>query len=87
VIAAAGSQNKLDICKKYGGADYGVDYSKKEWQKEVLRITGGKGVDVVYYPVGLIAGRSTPWSAYHRRLIITAGQTVSNAYRGKAEHW
>jgi NADPH2:quinone reductase len=55
VIAAAGSQNKLDICKKYGGADYGVDYSKKEWQKEVLRITGGKGVDVVYDPVGLIA--------------------------------
>ncbi|KIM91821.1 hypothetical protein PILCRDRAFT_809785 [Piloderma croceum F 1598] len=55
VIAAAGSQAKLDICKKYGGADYCVDYTKKDWQKEVLKITGGKGVDVVYDPVGLIA--------------------------------
>lgn len=58
MIAAAGSQAKLDICKNYGGADYGVDYTKKDWQKEVLKITGGKGVDVVYDPVGLIAGKS-----------------------------
>jgi NADPH:quinone reductase-like Zn-dependent oxidoreductase len=58
VIAAAGSQAKLDICKKYGGADYCIDYTKKDWQKEVLKITGGKGVDVVYDPVGLIAGQS-----------------------------
>lgn len=58
VIAAAGSQAKLDICTKYGGADYAVDYTKTGWQKEVLNITGGKGVDVVYDPVGLIAGQS-----------------------------
>jgi len=58
VIAAAGSQAKLEICTKYGGADYCVDYTKKDWQKEVLKITGGKGVDVVYDPVGLIAGQS-----------------------------
>lgn len=56
VIAAAGSQSKLDICKTYGGADYTVNYTEKDWQKEVLRITGGKGVDVVYDPVGRIAG-------------------------------
>ncbi|TFL04516.1 alcohol dehydrogenase [Pterulicium gracile] len=54
VIAAAGSQAKLDVCKKYGGADHVVDYTKKDWQKEVLKITGGKGVDVVYDPVGKI---------------------------------
>jgi NADPH-dependent curcumin reductase CurA len=58
VIAAAGSQEKLDICKEYGGADYCINYTKKDWQKEVLKITGGKGVDVVYDPVGLIAGQS-----------------------------
>lgn len=56
VIAAAGSQAKLDVCKKYGGADHVVDYTKKDWQKEVLKITGGKGVDVVYDPVGKIQG-------------------------------
>jgi len=54
VIAAAGSQAKLDIAKAYGGADYTVDYTKPGWQKEVLKITGGKGVNVIYDPVGLI---------------------------------
>ncbi|KAG6874483.1 hypothetical protein C0995_010393 [Termitomyces sp. Mi166 len=54
VIAAAGSDSKLDVAKRYGGADFGVNYSKPEWQKEVLKLTGGKGVDVVYDPVGLI---------------------------------
>ncbi|GJE92306.1 NADPH:quinone oxidoreductase family protein [Phanerochaete sordida] len=54
VIAAASTQEKLDIAVKYGGADYAVDYSKKDWQKEVLKITGGRGVDVVYDPVGMI---------------------------------
>lgn len=56
VIAAAGSQSKLEICKMYGGADHTVNYTANDWQKEVLRITGGKGVDVVYDPVGRIAG-------------------------------
>ncbi|KAF8210306.1 hypothetical protein K438DRAFT_1665380 [Mycena galopus ATCC 62051] len=54
VIAAAGSQEKLNIAKKYGGADYTVDYTKKGWQQEVLKITNGKGVDVIYDPVGMI---------------------------------
>jgi len=56
VIAAAGSQAKLDAVKKYAGADYLIDYTKPGWQKEVLKITGGHGVDVVYDPVGLIQG-------------------------------
>ncbi|KZO98968.1 alcohol dehydrogenase [Calocera viscosa TUFC12733] len=54
VIATAGSPAKLEICKKVGGADEALDYTKPGWQKEVLRITGGKGVDVIYDPVGLI---------------------------------
>lgn len=59
VIAAAGSPEKIEIAKRYGGADYGVNYSKPGWQKEVLAITGGKGVDVIYDPVGLINGFSS----------------------------
>ena len=42
------------MSKRFGGADYGVNYSKPGWQQEVLKITGGKGVDVIYDPVGLI---------------------------------
>ncbi|KAF8629656.1 hypothetical protein AX17_005595 [Amanita inopinata Kibby_2008] len=54
VIAAAGSQAKLDIACKFGGADHGVDYTKPGWQKEVLRLTNNKGVNVIYDPVGRI---------------------------------
>lgn len=57
VIAAAGSQAKLDICKRYGGADHVVDYSASDWQKKVMEITNNKGVDVVYDPVGRIQGK------------------------------
>lgn len=55
VIAAAGSSSKLDVCKQLGSADYTVDYSKPGWQKRVLQFTGGKGVNVVFDPVGRIA--------------------------------
>ncbi|KAF8906523.1 hypothetical protein CPB84DRAFT_1769991 [Gymnopilus junonius] len=54
VIAAAGSEQKINIAKQLGGADHGVNYSKPGWQKEVLALTRGKGVDVIYDPVGLI---------------------------------
>jgi NADPH2:quinone reductase len=54
VIGAAGSEAKLDVAKRIGGADYGINYSKPAWYKEVLEITEGKGVDVIYDPVGLI---------------------------------
>lgn len=60
VIAAAGSAEKIEIAKRYGGADYGVNYSNPGWQKEVLAMTGGKGVDVIYDPVGLINGSASP---------------------------
>lgn len=56
VIAAVGSDEKIEIAKRYGGADHGINYSKPGWQKDVLAITEGKGVDVVYDPVGLING-------------------------------
>ncbi|KAH8107869.1 NAD(P)-binding protein [Cristinia sonorae] len=54
VIAAAGSEEKIEVSKKYGGADYGVNYKNPDWQKEVMKITGGKGVNVIYDPVGMI---------------------------------
>ncbi|KAF8757314.1 NAD-P-binding protein [Rhizoctonia solani] len=54
VIATAGTQDKLKVCKTFGGADEVLDYTKSGWQKEVLKLTNGKGVDVIYDPVGLI---------------------------------
>jgi len=69
VIAAAGSEKKLDIAKHHGGADYTVNYAKPGWQKEVLKITGGKGVDVVYDPVGMI-NDSLKCIAWKGRLLV-----------------
>jgi NADPH2:quinone reductase len=54
VIATASTEAKLSICTKHGKADHAINYSKPGWQQEVLNITGGKGVDVIYDPVGLI---------------------------------
>ena len=44
VIATAGSSPKLEVCKRYGGADEVLNYRDDGWQKEVMRITKGKGV-------------------------------------------
>lgn len=55
-VIAAASTSKLEIAQKYGGADYVVDYTVPKWQSEVLKITNGKGVNVVYDPVGRIRG-------------------------------
>ena len=47
-----------------GGADFVVDYTQGGWQKEVLKITGGRGVDVVYDPVGRIKGAAPVFPAF-----------------------
>jgi len=50
VIACASSQEKLEICKKYG-ADVLINYSEKNWDQKVKQAVRD-GVDVVYDPVG-----------------------------------
>ena len=47
VIATAGSDERVAVGKKLG-ADFGVNYNTHNLRDEVLRITDGKGVDVVY---------------------------------------
>src|ERR1700759_3531804 len=51
VIAAASSEEKLDIAKRRG-ADHLVLYSREPFRDAVKRITDGRGADVVYDPVG-----------------------------------
>jgi len=51
VIACAGSAEKLEIARQYG-ADHLIDYSREDIRERVKAITGGRGVDVVYDPVG-----------------------------------
>lgn len=51
VIAAASSDAKLQICRE-NGADEVINYGTEDLRSRVKAITAGKGVDVVYDPVG-----------------------------------
>ena len=51
VIATVGSAEKAEIAKARG-ADHVVLYREKDFREEVMRLTGGRGVDVVYDAIG-----------------------------------
>ena len=51
VIACASSQAKLDVCVAHG-ADATIDYSTEDLRERIRDLTGGKGPDVIYDPVG-----------------------------------
>jgi len=51
VIATAGSEAKLAVAREHG-ADHLIDYREREFRDEVLALTGGRGVNAVYDPVG-----------------------------------
>ncbi len=51
VIAAASSDEKLALCREYG-ADDTINYATQDLKDRVKELTGGKGADVIYDPVG-----------------------------------
>lgn len=51
VIAAASSEDKLKVCRE-NGADETINYGTEDLRGRIKALTGGKGVDVVYDPVG-----------------------------------
>lgn len=65
VIAAASTSEKLELARS-NGADELVNYAEEDFRERLKEITGGKGVDVVYDPVGgdlfEPAVRSTGWN-------------------------
>jgi NADPH2:quinone reductase len=71
VIACASSDDKLDFAREHG-ADALVNYAKQDLREELRRLTNGRGVDVVYDPVGGAyaepALRSLAW--YGRYLVV-----------------
>jgi NADPH2:quinone reductase len=77
VIAAASSDEKLALCREYG-ADEVINYSTEDLKDRVKQITGGKGVDVVYDPVGdkyaEPAFRSIAWNGRYLVVGFAAGE-------------
>ena len=71
VIAAASTDEKLELCRQLG-ADEVINYSTTSLKDGLKELTGGRGVDVVYDPVGgdyaEPAVRSMAWNG--RYLVI-----------------
>ena len=57
VIACASSDDKLAFARRHG-ADDGVDYAATDLKEGLRALTGGKGVDVVYDPIGGAQGEA-----------------------------
>jgi NADPH2:quinone reductase len=76
VIAAASSAEKLALAKSLG-AEHLIDYSTEDLKERVKEITRGKGVDVVYDPVGgalaEAALRSMAWKGRYLVIGFAAG--------------
>jgi len=51
VIACASSEEKLAVCREHG-ADATINYAAEDLRERVKALTDGRGVDVVYDPVG-----------------------------------
>jgi NADPH2:quinone reductase len=64
VIAAASTDEKLDVCKAHG-ADVTINYSTQDLREAIKAATDGKGPNVIYDPVGGVyaepAFRSIAW--------------------------
>lgn len=70
VIAAASSAEKLAFARK-AGADEVINYSEQTLKDEVKALTDGKGVDVVYDPVGGdLAEQALRSCAWHGRYLV-----------------
>lgn len=69
VVATAGTPHKMDVARSFG-ADYAIDYRQSDWPEKVKKLTpNGRGVDIVYDPVGLIA-QSMKCTAWNGRLLV-----------------
>ena len=70
VIATAGSEEKLEFCRKHG-ADHALSYRDSDWIDRVKAIAGPAGADVIYDPVGGdVFDLSTKVIAPYGRLLV-----------------
>ena len=84
VIATAGTERKLEVAKSFG-ADHVIDYRNPKWPELVKKLTPkGRGVDIVYDPVGLV-DKSTKCIAWNGRILVVgfAGGTIEKVAMNK----
>lgn len=77
VIACASSPEKLDFTRAHG-ADEIIDYSREDLKERLRQLTGDKGADVVFDPVGgrlaEPALRATAWEGRYLVIGFAAGE-------------
>jgi len=74
VLTTVGSAEKAAACRALG-ADHAIDYKTQDFVTEALRLTGGKGVDVILDMVaGDYIGRDIKCLAEDGRIVIIAVQ-------------
>ena len=59
VITTVSTEEKADMARSVG-ADHVVLYTEQDFREETMRITDGRGVDVVYDSVGQVNGGRQP---------------------------
>jgi NADPH:quinone reductase-like Zn-dependent oxidoreductase len=75
VIAAAGSDEKLAKATDLG-ADEVINYTNQDFQTEVMRLTGGRGVDIVFENTGADTFDKSLKSLARNGRLVTAGATT-----------
>jgi NADPH2:quinone reductase len=77
VIACASSDEKLAFCRTRGADDV-INYARDDLKEALRRVTGGKGADVIYDPVGgpyaEPALRSIAWAGRFLVIGFAAGE-------------
>jgi NADPH2:quinone reductase len=77
VIAAASTEEKLEICRQHG-ADETINYTTEDLKERIKTLTNGNGVDVIYDPVGgpytEPALRCMAWNGRYLVIGFTAGE-------------
>ncbi len=80
VIAAASTDEKLELCREYG-ADHLLNYNETDLKSALKALTAGKGVDVVLDPVGGVyaepAFRAMAWEGRYLIVGFAAGTIPS----------
>jgi NADPH2:quinone reductase len=51
LVLGTGSDEKLEFVRSIG-ADFAIDYRRPEWPRDVLKQTGGRGVDILLESIG-----------------------------------
>lgn len=74
VIATAGSDEKLVKARELG-ADECINYTREDWPKEVRRLTGKRGVDVVFEHTGAETWAGSIASLAKSGRVVTCGAT------------